>query len=1035
MAGPSHRRLDGIAFLLASLSCLVPARGGPDGPGYNRDIRPILSEYCFPCHGPDPAARKADLRLDEFEAATADRGGYAALVPGDPERSELVCRIESDDELDVMPPPGSHKTLTGEQKRLIRSWVASGAKYEPHWSFVPPRRPEVPEVDPGEGAGHPVDAFVRHRLRRAGLDLAPEAPPHTLMRRLCFDLTGLPPAPEDVEAFAADPSPEAYRARVDRLFESPHHGERMAMWWLDAARYADTDGFQQDEVRDNWPWRDWVIDAFNANMPFDRFTIEQFAGDLLPGATPEQVLATAFHRNHMTNGEGGRDPEESRIDYVIDRVNTTGTVWLGMTLGCAQCHTHKFDPISHSDYYELSAFFDSIDEDGRAGRAAKPYLTYESPYAARALKEAERTVEEWQAREESARAGARLGFDEWLADQVDRVADGFRPWQALRPTRLESVEGTVLTRGDHGEIQAGGPNPRQDDYRVTASPALGRITGIRLEVLPGPEGGPVGLSRGEGGDFILTDVKLLVRRRGLAQLRPVAIDGAVADLEREVRGRDYGRVVDTLDDDPRNGWTTGEEGLDLPHEAVYALEDPLVLEDDEELVFVMLHRSTGGDANIARFRLSVTDQPGAAVRTLDPMPLERLAGERVEGVGKVSPGLRADLFEQYLVDHPAAQRARAGLDLARRQREEVRKAAGPVEVMVLADRETPRTSHVLERGVWDQKGEPVGPAVPEAIAPRPPERSRTRLDLAEWLVARDNPLTARVIVNQLWQLCFGEGLVRTPEDFGAQGEPPTHPELLDWLAVELMDHGWDLRHVLRLIVTSDTYRQSSILREDLLDRDPENRLLARAPRFRLPSWMIRDAALRSSGLLNPSVGGPPVRPHQPEGVWEEMFMGRLTYEPSLGPAQHRRTLYAFWRRSAAPTFLFDAAQRRVCEVRPRRTNTPLHALTLLNDRGMLEASAELARVAMAGRQGVEDRLRFIFARVLSRPPGPAELEVLRREFGRAARYYARSPDDAADLLDGLGGPGDSTGGGEGERAAYAVVASMVFNLDEAISRE
>jgi hypothetical protein len=1036
MAGPHSRPAVGLSLLLVALACPSPVGAAPDTPSYNREIRPILSEHCFSCHGPDPASRKADLRLDGFEAASADRGGYATLVPGDPDSSELVYRIESNDELEVMPPPGSHKALTEDQKRLLRDWVASGAAYEPHWSLVPPVRPEVPEVEPGSGNGHPIDAFVRHRLREEGLDLAPEAPPHSLMRRLSFDLTGLPPALEEVETFAADPSPDAYRETVDRLLQSPHHGERLAMWWLDAARYADTDGFQQDELRENWPWRDWVVDSFRANMPFDQFTIEQFAGDLLPEASPEQILATGFHRNHMTNGEGGRDPEESRIDYVIDRVNTTGTVWLGMTLGCAQCHTHKFDPISHADYYELFAFFDSIDEDGRAGRAAKPYLTYQSPYADRALTEAEKTVTEWQAREATARADARLGFDAWLASQLARVAEGFQPWHAIRPTALESVEGTVLTtRGDDGDIQAGGPNPRQDDYRIIASPSIDRITGLRLEVLPSPEDDPTGLSRGASGEFILTDVKLQVRRRGRSQVVLVTIASAVADLELDVQGRNYGRVQHTLDDDPRNGWTTGSEGLDRPHVAVFALEEPLELADDEELVFVMLHRSTLGDANIARFRLSVTDQPGLAVRSLDPMPLERLAGEGIEQIGMISPELSEDLFEQYLVDHHAYQRASAGLDLAERQLEDVRKAAGPVDVMVLAEREEPRTSYVLERGVWDHKGEPVAPAVPEAIAPSPLQQAQTRLDLANWLVARDNPLTARVVVNQLWQLCFGEGLVRTPEDFGAQGEPPTHPELLDWLAVELMDHDWNLRYLLRLIVTSDTYRQSSEMREDLLERDPENRLLARAPRYRLPSWMIRDAALRASGLLNPAIGGPPVRPYQPEGVWEEMFMGRLTYEPSLGPAQHRRTLYAFWRRSAAPTFLFDSAQRRVCEIRPRRTNTPLHALTLLNDRGMLEASAELARVAMAEREGIEDRLQLIFARILSRPPRPAEMDVLLREYDRAARHYEQSHRDATDLLAGLGESDVSIGGRQDERAAYTVVASMVFNLDEAISRE
>ncbi|WP_152053105.1 PSD1 and planctomycete cytochrome C domain-containing protein [Tautonia marina] len=1036
MPGSHKRRVHGLSLLLAACACTISARAASDSPTYNRDVRPILSEHCFSCHGPDPESRKADLRLDTFEAATADRGGFAALIPGDPELSELVYRIESDDELDVMPPPESHKPLTADQKQLIRAWVADGAEYEPHWSFVPPQRADIPEIEPGQKDIHPIDAFVRRRLRQEGLDLAPAAPPHTLMRRLSFDLTGLPPAPEEVETFTADPSAETYREMVDRLLESPHHAERMAMWWLDAARYADTDGFQQDALRDNWPWRDWVVDAFRRNVPFDQFTIEQFAGDLLPDASPEQVLATAFHRNHMTNGEGGRDPEESRIDYVIDRVNTTGTVWLGMTLGCAQCHTHKFDPISHADYYELFAFFNSVDEDGRAGKAAKPYLTYESPYADRALREAEQTVDERREGEILARQDARRGFEDWLTDQIKRVDKGFfRPWHTLQPTLLESVEGTGLTQGDDGIIQAGGPNPTQDDYKVIGSPALDRITGIRLEVLPDPERDPIGLSRGQSGEFILTDVKLQVRRRGRSQIRPVSISGAVADAEREVKGRDYGRVLDTLDDDPRNGWTTGSEGLDQPHRAIFALEEPLTLEDDEELIFVMLHRSTQGDANIARFRISVTDQPGVAVQSLDPMPLERLAAAQVETIRAISPELQEALFEQYLIDHPDYQRERAKLDLAQRQLEEIRKASGPVEVMVLADRETPRTTHVLERGVWDQKGETVVPAVPEAIAPRPPDQTRSRLDLAEWLVARDNPLTARVVVNHLWQICFGEGLVRTPEDFGAQGELPTHPELLDWLAVELMDHDWDLRHLLRLIVTSDTYRQSSQFREELQERDPENRFLARAPRFRLPSWMIRDAALRSSGLLNPALGGPPVRPYQPEGVWEEMFMGRLSYEPSQGPAQYRRTLYAFWRRSAAPTFLFDSAQRRVCEVKPRRTNTPLHALTLLNDQGILEASAELARVVMTECEDVEERLDLMFTRVLSRPATPPEMTVLLREFERASRHYTQSPDDTVNLLEGLGQPGESSAGPDHERAAYTVVASMVFNLDEAISRE
>ncbi len=1013
---------------LAALVLLAAAASGAEPVSFSRDILPILSDACFSCHGPDDGHRKADLRLDTREGATA--ASIQAIVPGRPEASELLRRIVSTEEDEVMPPPASHKArLSPRQVDLLRRWIAEGAVWGRHWALEPPVRPATP------AGQHPIDALIAARLEREGLVPAGPAAPVTQLRRLSFDLTGLPPTPADVDAFLRDPAPDAYERAVDRLLASPHFGERMAMWWLDAARYADTDGFQADAERSNWPWRDWVVGAFNANLPFDRFTIEQFAGDLLPGATPEQILATCFHRNHMTNGEGGRDPEESRVDYVIDRVNTVGTTWLGLTLGCAQCHAHKFDPISHADYYRLTAFFNSIDEDGKAGTAAKPHLAYQSPHTARAIADAEQVVAERAPGETRARREAEAPFAAWLAARHADVRGGFSAWHLLTATGLESTEGTHLAQEPDGAVQASGPHPNQDDYRFTAAVNLPRVTGLKLEVLPHATHTGGGLSRGQAGEFILTDIKVQVRRRGSSQIRDVAVDSAVASVSRpQKEARSYGDIKGVLDDDPRNGWTTQGSPPTEAYFALFALAEPLVLEPDEELVLELRHRSTGGDANIGRFRVSASDQPGEAVRSLQPAPLEELARAQVEQPADVPSGLRARLFEQFLADHAPYRGPRAALDRARRQLAEVRRAAGRLNVMVLAERATPRETFVLERGVWDQHGARVTPGVPAAVAPWPGGETPDRLGLARWIVSPENPLTARVAANHLWQMLFGAGLVRTPEDFGLQGERPVYPEILDWLAVEFVAGGWDVKRLLKTIVTSAAYRRESATDAAALARDPLNRFLARGARFRLPSWMLRDAALQASGLLNPALGGPPVRPYQPEGVWEEMFMGRFRYEPSEGPAQYRRTLYAFWRRAVAPTFLFDAAQRRVCEVGAMRTNTPLQALTLLNDLTYLEASRALATRAWLAADAPAARLRLIFRQVVNREPAPRELAVLERELARALAHYRKSPADAeAFLRIGQHPPDPSVP--PAALAAYTLAASLVLNLDEALTHE
>lgn len=1013
-------------FGLSSQICLA------DEVNFSRDILPILSDRCFHCHGPDPAHREADLRLDQREAAIENRDGVVAVVPGKPGLSELLVRITTNDPDLLMPPPDSHrKKLTAKQIATIRTWIAEGAKWGLHWSF---EAPEKSSLDPLEKKQNPIDSLVQRKLASEGLSLSPIADKQTLIRRLSFDLTGLPPTATEVDSFVKDQSPEAYSKVVNRLLKSKHYGERMAMWWLDLARYSDTDGFQGDATRTNWPWRDWVVQSFNENKPFDQFTIEQFAGDLFPNATLEQKLATCFHRNHMTNGEGGRDPEESRIDYVIDRVNTTGTVWLGLTLGCCQCHSHKFDPISQSDFYSLFAFFNSIDEDGKAGTRAKPYLKYKSPLVKRAIQEAQQVVDDRRPLEAQSRKKSEREFEPWLVEQIQRVKKGFQPWRLPETKSLQSVEGTKLSQEADGAIQASGPKLRQDDYRLIVTTKLPRVTGIRLEVFPHPSHTDGKLSHGASGEFILTDVKLQVRRQGSSQVRDIEIASAVADVEKTAKGRNYGKIKDTLDDDPRNGWTTESHDAKQKHVGVFALAEPLVLDEREELIFVMLHRSTTGDANIGRFRVMLTDQRGQAVRSLNRMPLEELAAAKVEAPSKLDAKLKKRLLDQFLTDHGDYQKMKANLDRAKTQLAQVKKASGELNVMVLSERKEPRKTFVLERGVWDKHGKEVFRSVPKAILPMPKEKTKDRLDLARWLVSQKNPLTARVVVNHLWQMCFGVGLVRTPGDFGLQGERPTHPEVIDWLAVELMEHNWDLQHVLRLIVSSRTYQQRSDVSAELLVRDPENRLLARGARFRLPSWMIHDAALQASGLLNTATGGPTVKPYQPQGVWAEMFMGRYRYEPSQGAAQYRRSLYAFWRRSSAPTFLFDSAQRRVCEVRPRRTNTPLQALTLLNDLTILESSRELARTAINQKSTLNERLDFISRQILSRSLDERERLVLERELQTSRAHYQKQPLDALRLLD-VGQPPTRSQVDPGELAAYMVITSMVFNLDEAITHE
>jgi len=1004
---------------------------------FSRDVLPVLSDRCFHCHGPDESHREAELRLDLESTAKEDRGGYAAVVPGDLELSELWQRIASDDKDLVMPPIDSHRTpISASEREAIRRWILDGAKWGKHWSFEPPVKPEL--VEEGE---HPVDALVRRKLDAEGLTLSPRAAPHTQLRRLSFALTGMSPPVEETRAFIEEPTEEAWAAAIERMLTSPHHAERMAMWWLDAARYSDSDGFQQDATRENWPWRDWVIAAFQKNMPFDQFTIEQFAGDLLQEATEEQILATCFHRNHMTNGEGGRDPEESRIDYVIDRVNTTGTVWLGLTLGCCQCHSHKFDPVTQHDYYSLSALFNSIDEDGRAGKNAKPYLNYQSPHLDKPIADLEKFVARCTTEEKAEAAAAEERFKTWLNQQLGQAGDDYTTWRSPQPLSVVSAEGTTFNVSSDGVIQTSGPDLKHDDYRIEipVPPEMSQVSGWKVEIFPHESHKNGMFTRYGTGDFILTNVKVLAKRAGSPTEEDLEIAGAVADYEASKKRESkwdlrYSHINETLNDDARDGWTTeGAETVE-PHVGVYELKTPFEARPGDRLVFVLLQRSTLGHANIGRFRISLASERGETVRRADgTSPIQELRTAEVSSVDEISPDLLKRLRAQYLLGDGKYQAVRERLEQANRQLKSLRGQAKPRAVMVLKEREEPRETHLLVRGVWDAKGDVVQAGAIPSVLKWPDGTLNNRLDFARWLVDRDNPLTSRVVVNHLWQIMFGAGLVRTPDDFGLQGQLPTHPDLLDWLAVELIENDWDLRHILRLIATSETFRQRSVASADLRERDPDNRLLARAPRYRLPAWMLRDNALRVSGLLNPTVGGPPVYPYQPLGVWSEITMGRFKYEPSLGPDQYRRTVYSFWRRSSAPTFLFDSAQRRVCEVRINRTNTPLQALTLMNDETMLEASRGLADLIDLSDEFSEGA-NLLGERILGRDWSTEEVAELQSVYDRALDHFSNNP-NAAQTFTVVGQRPEVSLEQAPTIAAWMTLASLVLNLDEAIASE
>jgi hypothetical protein len=826
-------------------------RNLPEKIDFNFHVRPILSDRCFACHGPDENARESGLRLDQQEAifAAIPEKETFAVVAGNPQKSELVHRILSNDPELIMPTPESNLSLTAEEKAILIKWIEQGAEWKNHWAFNAPVKAALPEVQNTEWPRNEIDYFVLDKLESLKLTPSEEADKETLIRRLSFDLNGLPPTPEEVKAFTEDTSDNAYEKLVDRLLASPRYGERWAWEWLDVARYADTNGFQGDPTRKMWPWRDWVIQAFNENLPYDEFTVMQLAGDLKPSPTTEDILATAFNRNHTYNGEGGRIPEETRVENVMDRVETTGTAWLGLTLNCARCHDHKFDALTQKEYYQFYDYFNQTSEEGLGGNGMIPPVLDLSP-----------------------------------AEDQQEVA---------------KLQEYVYALAEKVEVAEREKFPREDGLPASESKAAEGLEGVASYAL-------------------------------------------------------------TYEPEDRSSYFLSQLGL------FFKDKDP-------------------------------------------------------------------DYFQ--LIDDLRAARSKRD-----------RRASQNLQVMVMDELKYPRNTYVLEKGGYNnpRKDEQVFGNVPTFLPPLPDDMENNRLALAQWLVSEEQPLTARVTVNRYWQAFFGEGLVKTIEDFGVQGALPTHPELLDWLAVDFQESGgrqsggrqsgWDLKALFKKIVMSATYRQSSKVTEKLLEIDPENKYLARASRMRLPSWMIRDQALYISGLLVDSIGGQPVKPYQPEGIWEEATFGKIKYEQDHGNALYRRSLYTFWRRISGPTFLFDNSARQVCNVKLMNTNTPLHALTTLNDITYAEAARVMAEKVIKAKSEDSKRLAYAFEWATSRRPGSEELKILKNRLDDLRTEFTNNKREAQKITS-IGEYRVNQELDEVEYAAYAVLSSLLLNLDETITRQ
>jgi len=1039
---------------------------------FNRDIRPIFSDTCFQCHGPDEKKRKAGLRLDTRDTAVKPaKSGDIAIVPGKPEESELIKRLEATDPDDIMPPAKLHKKATPEQIAALKKWIAQGAEYQGHWAFIKPERPAVPKLaeikvpnatwkNGADGAGdwsvNPVDGFLLKNMASKGLTPSPEAAPETVIRRMSLDLTGLPPMPAEVDAFTqawkANGSRVAVDKLADRLLASPRYGERMAVQWLDFARYADSNGFQTDTSRQMWFWRDWVINAFNHNMPFDEFTLEQLAGDMLPNATRDQLVASGFNRNGRLNGEGGRIVEEWFAETVIDRVETTGMTWLGLTLGCCRCHDHKFDPITQKEFYQFTAFFNSSDENGvldefggaagtRRGGNSRPVLQLPTPDEEAQMVKLDAVVKTAQQHVADAQKQLPQLEKDWEVKFRDQLQDKTPAWQLLA-AEAKSEGGATLTRLEDGTWLASGKNPPNDTYTITAPIAPGDFSGLLLEAFPDLSLPGQSLGRNSNGNYVLTSVEAEISAPSLPQ--QLVADFVRAEADYEQKGYEVKLIVE--ENSPKRGKQKAKKGWAIdgndpakkvPRKAMFVTSTPLTIPPDATIMIRLKHEAIANH-NIGRFRVSATSLPPTVVKLNGGETPKDIRDTLNIEASKRTPAQRGALLKFYRdnTDNPAS-RAETALAAAKKKLDDFKNDLP--NTMVMKELPQPREAFVLIRGEYDKHGDKVERGLPAALPPLPAGAPMDRRGLAQWLTAPENPLTARVWVNRVWEKFFGMGIVRTTENLGSQSEWPSNPELLDFLATEFVRLKWDMKAMQRLLVTSAAYRQSSQVTPDLLERDPENRFVARGPRFRLSAELLRDQALAVSGLLVEKVGGPSVRPYMPEGVWDETsrYGDLRNYKADAGDGLYRRSLYTIWKRTASPPtmMIFDSPSREICTVKRSRTNTPLQALSLLNEVTFVEAARALAqRMILEGGTTPEQRIAWAFKRATGREPKSTELQVLAGGLNaRLARYQA---DEAgAQQLIAFGKSKPDAKANPPELAAYTLTANVLLNLDEVITRE
>ncbi|WP_254508538.1 PSD1 and planctomycete cytochrome C domain-containing protein [Anatilimnocola floriformis] len=1169
-----------LALLVVLAACATAA----DPIDFNRQIRPILSAHCFKCHGPDEGTREAGLRLDSQAEATRKLDSEkVAVVPGKPTASELVRRILTTDADELMPPASANKPLSAEQKKLLQIWIEQGAKYAPHWAFVPPQRPAVPVVKTKTWPKNEIDNFILAKLEAVGLQPAPQADKYTLVRRVYLDLIGLPPTPAEADAFVNDTDPKAYEKLIDHLLESPHYGERWARRWLDLARYADTNGYEKDRPRSIWPYRDWVINALNADMPFDQFTIEQLAGDMLPSATPQQRIATGFHRNTMLNEEGGIDPQEFRFYSTVDRTNTTATVWLGLTLGCAQCHTHKFDPIPHHDYYRTLAYFNNADEpefdvpnaataerraeierqiaaleadpplaevpgefefrtpaiiEAKSTSGAKGEIQAENdviftgetpqkdtytltlaadtraigalrlealtdktlpsqgpgrtPHGNFVVTEIELQIAEegkepkpvklasatadfsqenfpasdmldgkantgwaihgpgnWNVNRtatihfaetiklpEKARWVVTLRQDYGMQHMLGKLRIGLGAktaaaaqklstaevraaefakwkeqntakavqWEVLQPLTATS-ELPSLTIEPENTIFASGDFSKRDIYDLQFKTQLTKVTAIKLEVLPDarlPKNGPGRVAyEGPAGDFWLSEVSLLANDQKLKW----------KDASQSFSSGKNNAAA-AIDSDPQTGWSINN-GQGREHSAVFVLAEPLTVSDAIHLQLLFEKYYAAG---LGRFRVWATDQE---------LPKASDLPATIEAILKMSAASRTANDEQRLFKHFLSLQAKPQVEALRKQ------LPGYTTTLVMNERavDHPRSTHLHHRGEYLQPKDEVHPQLLSLIGADKQAQPANRLEFARWLVSGKNSLTARVTVNRHWAALFGRGLVRTTDDFGYQGSPPTHPELLDWLALELPQRGWSIKQLHKLILMSATYQQSSRVVPEMSTADPENLLLGRFPRHRVEAELIRDVVLKTSGQLSPKLGGPSVYPPQPAGVTSEGTYGPLAWNVSQGEDRYRRALYTFTKRTAPYAMLltFDAPSGEACVPRRELSNSPLQALTLLNDQVFLEAAQTMGKQLTTQPGSVAEKAKDLFRRCLTRPPSEEESQLLAKFFEQQRSRLESKELDAAKIA----GTDEAD---KIDRAAWTLTARALLNLDETITK-